>query len=215
MPTVFATVRLRLALSKSPTNRAARSTTTAPGITWGATIVVGEVGMVSYDGSTPKFFSDERALLDVWMSSPSDVWIVGEQGLVMHGDMDLNKFSAWDLRDTGDLHAVHASTPNTVWIVGDRGTIIYSDGESLFDVAFDTTESLFGVWDGPSSAWAVGGNGLVIRYDANGWTRLDAGTNEKLNAVYGTPAHAHPAARHFAKSHVFPSDMFSDASITR
>lgn len=59
--------------------------------------------------------------LDVWASSESDIWIVGEDGLVHHYDG-----SSWVERNIGSgdrLNAVWGTGDGVVWTVGEAGTI--------------------------------------------------------------------------------------------
>ena len=70
---------------------------------------------------------DERVGLSaVWGSGPSDVWVVGAAGRVLHWDG-----SAWETLSAGttqSLYAVWGSGPNDVWAVSTPGAIFHSTG---------------------------------------------------------------------------------------
>ncbi|MDF2696845.1 MAG: hypothetical protein K0S65_5228 [Labilithrix sp.] len=70
---------------------------------------------------------DERiGLSAVWGSGPSDVWVVGAAGSVLHWDG-----SAWATASAGttqSLYAVWGSGPNDVWAVSTPGAIFHTTG---------------------------------------------------------------------------------------
>lgn len=130
--------------------------------------------------------SDQRAaLLSVWGSSASDVWVVGGDNrddlgpIVQHYDG-----AAWSELDAGvrnvDLFWAFGFADGPVYFGGTNGTIVrHQDG------AFETMETpgagvVFGIWGpAPDDVWAVGGGfgggggGFVWRLDGDAW--VDAG----------------------------------------
>ena len=129
--------------------------------------------------------SNQRAaLLSVWGSSPTDVWVVGGDNrddlgpVVFHYDG-----SAWSELDAVvrnvDLFWVFGFEDGPVYFGGTNGTILrYDDG------AFEQLETpgsgvVFGIWGtAPDDVWAVGGGfgggggGFVWRLDGDVWIEV-------------------------------------------
>jgi hypothetical protein len=120
------------------------------------------------DGGAPTWRTDEfdsqttRQLFGVW-ASESDVWIVGENGVVRHAstsgtpvlEVVATPFDA-------DLRAVFGFDASDVWAVGEQSTILHWNGTSWTKVAtpFDSLADrplLLDVWgSSPNDVWFVG-----------------------------------------------------------
>ncbi len=133
------------------------------------------------------------ALVSVWGSSASDVWIVGgdcaaaatpqcppnELGngpMVLHYDG-----KAWTRYITGHKGAlwwVQGFAGGPIYMGGENGTVLrYQAGKFEEMVTPAKTGTVFGIWgDKPDNLWAVGGagttasNGFIWRYDGKAWT---------------------------------------------
>lgn len=126
----------------------------------------------------------DRAVLSVWGTGPSEVFVVGGP----LGNTGLSSLalrfdgSAWhDLKPAGEetFWWVSGSGSDDVWMVGEEGRIAHWDGASWESHASGVTSTLWGVWAfSPTEAWAVGGkpeggvgpqNDIVLRWDGSAW----------------------------------------------
>lgn len=126
----------------------------------------------------------DRAVLSVWGTGPSEVFVVGGP----LGNTGLTSLalrfdgSAWhDLKPAGEetFWWVNGSGSKDVWMVGEKGRIAHWDGASWEEHASGVTSTLWGVWAfSPTDAWAVGGtpeggvgpqNDIVLRWDGSAW----------------------------------------------
>lgn len=137
------------------------------------------------------------AMLGIWGSSATDVWIVGADG----GDgVNTRHFdgTAWsaELNGIGTLWWV-SGQGDEVWLAGEGGQV-GRRGEAL--TVLDPALTMFGVWAAaPDDAWAVGGNidaaadaAALYRWDGAAWTRVElpaeAAAAAALYKVWGTSA---------------------------
>lgn len=124
------------------------------------------VGLLRWDGAAWAHVPEVhwRTLHDVWGSSATDVWAVGDKGEMVRGNG-----AAWTLH----RYDGSAVTPQPLG-------------------NFDTPAQVYtlrGVWgSSASNVFAVGDGGLVLRYDGTSWTRMTTGTTAQLNRVWGSSA---------------------------
>lgn len=106
--------------------------------------------------------SRSSSLLEaIWGSSASDVWAVGEGGVIRRFTGGPSFVAVPDAPTRQALHGVWGSGPDDVWVVGDGGTILHFDGAAwtTATVAFPLgpKPDLRGVWgSGPNDVWVVG-----------------------------------------------------------
>ena len=123
------------------------------------------------------------ALLAIWGSSASDVWVVGGRpaGEAAGGPTVLHyDGTAWETMDTGetslDLWWVFGISGGPVFMGGSGGAILKYEGGSFERMDTPSTGVVFGIW-GPSAddLWAVGGQfgggggGFAWHYDGTTW----------------------------------------------
>lgn len=131
-----------------------------------------------------------HALWWVYGFSSSDVYAVGDQGVVTHFDGrrwsveqeggDFTLFGLWG-RSTSDLVAVGgvvtASTP--------RGVILTKSSDWA-EIAAPSTEPLFKVWGTPSGTlYLVGEHGLLARGTPDNFVTLPTPVTERLTTIHG------------------------------
>jgi hypothetical protein len=136
-------------------------------------------------------------LFDVWASSPSDVWVVGDevvgaglQAIILHFDG-----STWTTSYTEaiqDFGRIWGSGPDDVWAAG-LGDTVHYDGHSWSKGGpTSSTVGAFGVWGtGPSDVWAWGAdanaNGSLFHYDGTSWSAgTPIGASLSLSAMWGS-----------------------------
>lgn len=136
-----------------------------------------------FDGETWTDLAPGGAETFWWVngSSPSDVWMVGEQGRIAHWDGA--KFAAHDYATTATLWGVKAFSTNDAWAVGgtpEQGTgapndlVLHWDGKTWTQEPLPGAplgRTLFKVW-GTSShdLYAVGEAGTVWHRKGATWT---------------------------------------------
>lgn len=147
------------------------------------------------------------AVLSIWGSSSSDVWMVGADDgsgpLLLHYDG-----TAWDRIDTssvpGDLWWVWSDGGDQVFLSGELGRVVTYDRPSgtLTEVtATNPAYKLFGLWGtSPTDVYAVGGDvnggldGVILHYDGTTWTEVatappaDSGTRRQAFKIWGSAA---------------------------
>jgi hypothetical protein len=124
------------------------------------------------------------ALLSIWGSSSSDVWIVGADDgtgpVVLHSDG--TAWSRVDTGTTGDLWWVWGDGEGMVFFSGANGRVVTHDTAAG---TFEETEvadpriTLFGLWGtSATDLWTVGGDvngvldGVMIHHDGTDWTEM-------------------------------------------
>ncbi|HJL02749.1 MAG TPA: hypothetical protein RMH85_14700 [Polyangiaceae bacterium LLY-WYZ-15_(1-7)] len=127
---------------------------------------------------------------------PDDVWMVGNDGVIVHGDG-----SSWETVDSPtdqDLWGVWGAAPDDIYAVGGvpfaggEPTVIHWDGASW--EAVETPElsranvfAFFKVWgSGPDDVWVVGQQGAVIHWDGSAWSEVLVGADVDLISIWGT-----------------------------
>ncbi len=125
-------------------------------------------------------------LRGVFGVAPSNLWIVGDSGLILRWNGTTATAVPSGVTDT--LHAISGSAANNLWAVGDRGRVLHSDGNTwTVDAAGSglTTEALYAVTvTSAGVVYAVGNNGTLLRYSGQKWRALDSGTIAPLRAVW-------------------------------
>ncbi len=141
------------------------------------------------------------ALLSIWGSSASDVWMVGADDgsgpVLLHFDG-----SAWSRVDTGtsgDLWWVWGDGRGHLFLAGAHGRVVEHDiaaGTFTEHAAADPNLTLFGLWGtSATDIWTVGGNvdglrnGAMIHYDGTSWTEVaqpEGDTFRSAFKVWGT-----------------------------
>ena len=141
-----------------------------------------------------------ETLRGAWAASARDVWLVGDDGHLLHWDGV--SFRAELAAQHAPLRAVHGSAPDDVWAVGDGGVLLHYDGSSwqrqdasaLFDASAGAQASLRGVYAaGKNDVWAVGFSGvraLIAHYDGSKWQNqlLSVQSDQVLHAITGLGA---------------------------
>ena len=177
-----------------------------PDIVW-----VGGGGTIQhFDGKTlvNQVSGTTRTLLAVWSNRPNDVWAVGEQATILHGDG--KKWSvvpagiaasrpARELSGGGkltpgnDLLGVWSSG-TTTWIVGgpefpSEGFILRSSGSGFTPAVAAVGSRLLCIWgSGPSDIWTAGEKGLLMHFDGTTWHSVNVGSPATLTAGWASDA---------------------------
>ena len=124
-------------------------------------------------------------LLGVWGSATNDLWAVGKNGTILHGDG-----TGWTRvasPTTNTLRAVSGSAADDVWVVGDAGTILHWNGVGWSAAASNTSADLLAVWSTAGYVVAVGANGTVMAAGGvgSGFVAQPSGATATLSGVWG------------------------------
>ncbi len=138
------------------------------------------VGSICWEHPLPQGSS----LNAVFGVSSEDLWMIGEQGTLLHWN------GVWTESSTAAssviLHAGWGSATNRVWTVGDSGTIQAWNGTEWKVEQSPTGVALYGIWGSADNVWAVGENGTILLRSGGVWTAQSSGVTTTLTSVWGT-----------------------------
>lgn len=128
----------------------------------------------------------QRTLLDVWGASPTDVFAVGDDGVILHynGNTWYPQQSDTSVR----FNAVWGASGRDVFAVGDVGTVIHYDGNTWRRADGDcgSLSNLHAIWGtSRTNVFAVGESGTILHYDGNRWWRQRSKTTHELFGLWG------------------------------
>jgi hypothetical protein len=138
-------------------------------------IAVGDAGeAVYYDGSLFSLMTSGTThdLNGVWGSSPSDVFAVGANGIILHYDGNVSK--VWEEMDSGvtvELEDVWGTAYNNVYACGGYALLHY-DGDTWERIWLDPYEWLRGIGGTAENDIYLVGNANVFHYDGTSWSRM-------------------------------------------
>ncbi|MBX3258145.1 MAG: hypothetical protein KF782_00385 [Labilithrix sp.] len=130
----------------------------------------------------------------IWGTGPSDVWIVGASGRILHTDGYRNGAAEWvqpNSHTRQHLTGVWGSATDDVWAVGENGTIrhyTYDEVGALGWAPSDSTVTthLRAVWGtSATNVWAIGDEGTILHGDGSGWSRSKVPTLPPSTPLYG------------------------------
>lgn len=151
----------------------------------GTALVGGQRGAV-FRGTSGSFstLSLSPDLLDVWSTSATNAWAVGEFGFIYR-----NSGAGWVRQTTPTtvtLNTVWAASATDAFAGGENGTVLRWNGSAWTTLSLPSTSSVYAIWgSSASNVFAVTAAGQVFRFDGSSWT-LSTSTNVALWAVYGS-----------------------------
>ena len=125
-------------------------------------------------------------LWDVWGTSPTNVYAVGESGTILRYEG-----TAWS-QESGvptsqSLNGVWGTSPTDIYAVGDYGTIVHFDGASWTAQNSGTLEHLHGIWGlRPNEIYVVGYGGTILHFNGTTWLHDTGPTTADLFDVWGS-----------------------------
>ncbi|MBI5534309.1 MAG: hypothetical protein HY898_16410 [Deltaproteobacteria bacterium] len=123
-------------------------------------------------------------LYSVWGASKTNVWAVGQGGVILH--YAAGQWTTVASGVTVALTGVWGTSASDIWAVGLSGTTTHFNGSVWTQVATPVTESLSEVWGYPNGTYyAVGEKGRVINWDGTAWNTCCNYTANGLGAIWG------------------------------
>jgi hypothetical protein len=136
---------------------------------------------------------EPAALLSVWGTSTSNVWVVGGRRELTGAPTLLHlDGTTWNRVDSGqrglDLWWVFGFDGGDVFFTGSGGTILRYRNAAFERMATPRSGIIFGLWGAtPDDLWAVGtgddGHGIVWRYDGVAWRDAEIAPADLPNLV--------------------------------
>ena len=121
---------------------------------------------------------DTPAFFKVWGRSARDVWIVGGQGVVLHGNA-MEGFERIDAPTEATLFTVHAAGERVLMVGGEgQGVILEANADTLIDRSPPAAPLLQGTHvSSDGTAWATGLGGSIYRSRGGEFVPVDAGVD--------------------------------------
>lgn len=114
-------------------------------------------------------------LLDIWGSVEGDVFVVGEDGIILRRPRNSDTWSVMTSTNTLTLHSLWGSSDKRVYAVGESGTVLFYDGKQWSTLESATDLTLTAVWGIPRyGIFAAAESGRILRYHDWSWVAAPA-----------------------------------------
>jgi hypothetical protein len=116
---------------------------------------------------------DKVDILDIWGSSATDVWAVGDLGRVLR--YDGTKWSKVSVTTDEALFAVWGASAQNVWIGGGSGAMLHYDGATLNNETPKTVGIIQEIWgSSKDDVWAAVSEDHLLHHDGKAWVPVAA-----------------------------------------
>lgn len=148
----------------------------------GAYLIYGGGTSWTYENVGPS--QQTKNFYGVESSAAGEVWIVGDDGTILHAPTLLGGWSQQTSTVSVTLFGIRR-VGSELFAVGDGGIIIHSpDGNTWSAIASSTAESLFAVAGLNDSTWlATGRVGAGVRYNGSSWSTDATGSGSDLRGL--------------------------------
>lgn len=145
--------------------------TTDHGATWSPQLAGGTIDLNAVGGT-----------------SPTDVYLVGDNAKILHGSGSTWNSQTNPALTNTRLLAVWA-IGSVVYVAGSGNTILSNSGSGWTSepLSAGTTE-LRGIWGVSGHLWAVGSGGTILKSTGGAWTADTSNTTAELRGIFGTSA---------------------------
>ncbi len=169
---------------------------------WG----VGEMGgYIRYKTGTPTAYWSSvsfygkgyGAMNGIWGVSETEIYVVGQKGLILKCSGDCTKAASWTEQVSGvssDLRAIWGVSSGDLFAAGFDGTILHYDGSKWSTMASQSSSYFYGLWGSAGKNVFVVGDPIfkkdesVLRYQGSTWAKLVPPVATPLYAVWGSSA---------------------------
>jgi len=141
--------------------------------------------VLHYNGTTwtQALRSSGIIFMDVWGSTPSDVYVVGSDAKVHHYDGTL-----WTLHTSGLsglLAAVWGASPRDIFAVSWDGTVVRFDGARWSSMGKVAPNGFMDVWGASARDVYAVGQQSAFHFDGTSWSDISTGVSRNIEAVWG------------------------------
>ena len=153
----------------------------------GALWAGGQRGVV-IRGSAGSFTTNNIApdLNDVWSTSDSNAWAVGEFGFIYR--YNGGTWTRQTSPTSATLYTVWAAGANDAFAAGEAGTMLHWNGSTWTSMTLPSSATVYSLWGSSgTNVYAATAEGLVFRYDGSSWSTVLTGSTA-LWSVFGTSA---------------------------
>jgi hypothetical protein len=128
----------------------------------------------------------------IWGSAPDNIYVVGDNGQILHYDgVEWKRMStAWS-GGGSDFYSIWGSSENDIYIKSYTKIYHYNgkDWPPVVSCTINGGSLINGGFIWGSSAndiFALGAAGTILHYDGNQWSSMESGTTKNLKAIWGT-----------------------------
>ena len=127
-----------------------------------------------------------NALQAVWVFSPTDVWMGGDAGTIVH--FDGARWTRTPHAGSDTISAFWGSGPSDLWAAGALGALLHWNGTSWSSFSITSpVVSFAALWgSGPNDVWAAGLNGTLYWWDGQSWSPAPSGTSGTIWSLWGS-----------------------------
>jgi len=131
----------------------------------------------------------------VWGSGPTDVYVAGDKGTILHYNGRKPTASPWwtamTSGITSDLHGVWGSSRDDVFVAGENGIMLHYKGKQWDSVWINSGNSMYTVWGSADySVGAAGKSGSYVKSARDSlpmlWKPAHSGTSSTLRGLWGS-----------------------------
>jgi hypothetical protein len=141
--------------------------------------------------------------LDIYGTSGSDIYAVGQAGRILHFDGQVWGQEQWDGQSVYPLAlgnwytpspniylwGVWAAGPDDWFVVGDRGTILRGKAGNWTPMNAGVTTLLRRVWGtSANNVYATGDGGVLLHFDGTAWSKVTLPESVDMWGVWGSSA---------------------------
>lgn len=124
-------------------------------------------------------------LLDVWSTSATNAWAVGEYGFIYRWNG-----ATWTKQTSpslANLYSIWASSATDAFAGGDNGTMLRWNGTTWLPMSLPSTARVFAIWGSASNAvFAATDIGEILRFNGTSWSlQTTAPGGATLLSLYG------------------------------
>ncbi len=128
--------------------------------------------------------NDLPQFLKVWGTSASDVWVVGEEGVVLHGNA-ADGFTTIATPGESQLFTVHGRGDRVVAVGSEGDGVVLEINGTVSQSEVAGSQLLQGVWISDDNVlWTAGAQGQIYRESEEGLVLEDTGLEETIQSLH-------------------------------
>lgn len=141
----------------------------------------------------------EDAMYGVWGLSDNEVYIVGDNGIILRcsqscisSSYSSSKYTPMTSNTTANLRSIYGFSSNEIYAVGFDGVVLFYNGKNWIKQDLKTQNYFYGVWGSSANDVYVVGHPIfktdesIFHFDGTQWTKRPPPQTSSLNAIWGT-----------------------------